>query len=81
MNKEDILIRLLKEGHISDEEFKFLYVDDQKEELMLVPNPWTTNPPPFNPFQPFGPPYVWHGINDPNSGQPLGPTFHTQSKE
>lgn len=25
MNKQDILIRLLKEGHISDEEFKFLY--------------------------------------------------------
>ena len=32
MNKQDILIRLLKEGHISEYEFKVLYESTIKEE-------------------------------------------------
>lgn len=33
MNKQDLFIRLLKENHITEEEFKFLYQDTKEEKI------------------------------------------------
>lgn len=64
MTKEDILIRLLKAGHISDDEFKLLYGDP------IPIHNWDWIPKPDHPL-------IWHGINDPSTGEPIGPTYST----
>lgn len=65
MNKQDILIRLLKNGHITDEEFKLLYQD--VPEYITPPLP-TTNPwfGVYDPLtnQPIGPTYTTPGLED-----------------
>jgi hypothetical protein len=69
MEAKDILIRLLKDGHITDDEFKLLYPKEQTIEPYINPNlipgiglhPWE--------------PQIWHGINHPSTGIPIGPTY------
>lgn len=63
MNKQDILIRLLKEEHITNEEFKLLYEDVKQEQWFPIRYP--NNPPPFGPY--------W-GIQDPTTGDFIGTT-------
>lgn len=77
MDKRDILIRLLKEGHINEEEFKMLY-DEPKEiivkerEVVHDPlpamEPWRPTPP-FNPW--FGTPPLFGTFSD-NPGLWMG---------
>lgn len=61
-----VLIRLLKDGHISEAEFMSLY---EVIERAIVP--------PLNFEMPtvMRGPDIWHGINHPTTGEPLGPTY------
>ncbi len=89
MEKKDILIRLLKEGHITDEEFKLLY-DEPIEVLKwnreypqqpmptvpLNPEPlhwFPLNPDPLYPYD--DKPMIWHGVIHPKTGEYIGPTL------
>jgi len=48
MEAQNILIRLLKEGHISNDEFKSLYSLTTNNQIELYPQyPWTTSPAPI----------------------------------
>lgn len=75
MEPKDILIRLVKDGHISDEEFKAIYD-------ALIPTIHWSREYPQHPM-PWQEPYptIWHGITDPLTGDPLGPSYIVTSTE
>ena len=74
MNKQDILIRLLKDGHITDEEFKLLYPKEQTIEPYINPNGPLIPGIGLRPWEPE----IWHGVNHPFTGEPLNnPTYTT----
>jgi len=69
MENKLILIRLLKAGHVSEEEFMSLYeaiigLDSQLPTEPRYPDIWQ---------EPY--PLIWHGTNHPTTGELLGPTY------
>lgn len=85
MDNKIVLIRLLKEGHISEVEFKSLYDSIVESKVVTVesggfqhivwPREYPQQPMPIYTLPDDVIPLVWHGTNHPTTGEPLGPTY------
>lgn len=73
MEVQDILIRLLKNGSVTDEEFKILYA---KTVLHIDINSSLIPSIELQSCEPK----IWHGINHPTTGEPLCNPTYTTSK-
>lgn len=78
MDNKNILIRLLKEGHISEVEFESLYEGIRQVEVIDVTLKTDAKDFDWMPTldeQLQNAPLIWHGTIHPATGEPLGATY------